>query len=519
MEVEMSRMAKAILGLLGAYLIAQIIFSLWWRMQLDAPVMLYLSFVKDNFGFVPYHDFFDMNMPGTYQAYSLIGHISGFQDLGFRIVDIFLIGSIITITYSWMKSLGRAVALSGGILFGLAYLRLGPDMSLQREFLALVLITIGLKVSSLTRLDTRVKNGFVGIIFGLTATIKPQAAIGLVPILALDIADTWARVKKERYGLLRPFVSCLIPYATGFIIPLLAMFAYLWSKMAMRDFVDIATNYWPIYANLQGAMGLGRLKYLLGHFMNLGGYQLWLAPGMIGIFVSLYGSSMIQAQKRRVILLVLLCIFYGIYPVFSGQFWFYHWILFLYFAIQLSALCLVSQDESASQGRRLFPIAVLLIAIVFSLYPTGVFLDQIRGLPLEPPKGGRVDEIAAYLKSNLKPGDLVQPLDWTGGAVHAMLISKAKLATPFLYDFHFYHNISNPYIQSLKKKFIESLKKSHPRFIIRIFAEDKPWSSGIDTTREFLALQELLDQEYWVVSQGKGYNIYEYHRQNRPDNK
>ncbi len=104
---------------------------------------------------------------------------------------------------------------------------------------------------------------------------------------------------------------------------------------------------------------------------------------------------------------------------------------------------------------------------------------------MPPPKDGRVDEIAAFLQSNFKPGDLVQPLDWTGGAVHAMLIARAQLATRFVYDFHFYHHISSPYIQGLRGQFIESMKETRPRFVIQITADDKPWVSGPDTTREF----------------------------------
>ncbi len=57
-----------------------------------------------------------MNMLGSYQVYALIGNISGFQDFGIRLVDIFILSMIGTITYSWMRSIGQAVALSGSIL-------------------------------------------------------------------------------------------------------------------------------------------------------------------------------------------------------------------------------------------------------------------------------------------------------------------------------------------------------------------------------------------------------------------
>ena len=124
------------------------------------------------------------------------------------------------------------------------------------------------------------------------------------------------------------------------------------------------------------------------------------------------------------------------------------------------------------------------------------------------PKGGRVDEIADWLKSRLLPGDTVQPLDWTGGSIHAMLLAEAKLATRFIYDCHFYHHISSTYTQKLRESFIEQLHETTPRFIIEISTR-KPWVSGIDTTREFPKLKDFLDDYYKIAFKGDGYLIYE----------
>lgn len=103
----------------------------------------------------------------------------------------------------------------------------------------------------------------------------------------------------------------------------------------------------------------------------------------------------------------------------------------------------------------------------------------------------------------------MQPLDWAGGAVHALLLSKARLATRFIYDFHFYHHVSNPYIQNLRREFVRDLEMRRPRFVVEIVGEDKPWVSGTDTTREFPALRSLLARDYRTACQGNGYVIYE----------
>jgi hypothetical protein len=513
MKDNIDKFNKILVGVLGIYLIAEIILSLQWRIQLDLPIMLYLSFLKDKFGYVPYRDFFDMNMPGAYEAYSLIGRISGYHDLGVRLVDIILIIIIILVTYFWMKKFGRVVALSGGILFGLTYLRLGPNMSLEREYISLVAIVVAVWVASLSRLNFVIRNGIVGILFGIAATIKPQAAIGFAPILIVETIDSWRNTKNEPRKFLRLLASRIAPIVIGFLIPLAVMFVYLWSTNALNGFINMATNYWPLYAGLNGVAqptaGVARLKYDVENLLKLGGNQLWLVPCLVGILFLFLGKKLLESQDRQLVLLILLAIAYSLYPIVSGQFWFYHWIIFVYFIIQLSSLCFIKQDISVSLIRKIVPIVAILSCVIVSLYPSRLFTDQLRGRPLKAPEDGRADEIARYLKANLKSDDLVQPLDWTGGAVQAMLISNARLATPYVYDFYFYHNVSSPYIQTQRERFIESMEQSHPRFIVQVDFDVRPMVSGNDTTYEFKELNKLLDRDYSVADQGKGFKIYE----------
>ncbi len=45
--------------------------------------MLYLAYLMDRFGCVPYRDLFDINAPGTYAIYQLLGPYFGYDDLPF----------------------------------------------------------------------------------------------------------------------------------------------------------------------------------------------------------------------------------------------------------------------------------------------------------------------------------------------------------------------------------------------------------------------------------------------------
>ena len=112
-------------------------------------------------------------------------------------------------------------------------------------------------------------------------------------------------------------------------------------------------------------------------------------------------------------------------------------------------------------------ITVVFLFIVFwAIQLPPDFIRQAMGEDPSPPRGGRVDKIAGFLKERLKPEDKVQALDVVDSASHAMLLSEAKAATPYLCDDIFYHNTSDPYMQSLRKRFIARLSEERPRFII-----------------------------------------------------
>ena len=120
-----------------------------------------------------------------------------------------------------------------------------------------------------------------------------------------------------------------------------------------------------------------------------------------------------------------------------------------------------------------------------------------------------IGKIAAFLQAaKLGPEDRLQPLDWTEGALHGMLLAEAVIATPYLYNYHFYHYISDPYIQLMRQRFMANLIQAPPRFIIETDDELRP--SGLDTTDSFPELEAFVQQHYAVAKTGKLYRIYEY---------
>lgn len=504
--------------ILSLALSVTILFSLKWRYMHDSPIMFYLASMMGSYGWVPYRDFFDMNMPGTYFAYTLLWRLFGISDIGVRVADLGLLAILFFSTWIWIKEFGKKAAWAGCVLWGLAYLRFGPAMSLQREYLVLVLIVLAIVVSMRVRsIGHWPKYLMVGLLFGLAFTIKPHSVIGL-PLLLIYEFLNWDRGEKERrFKVRNAAAGVFVPTLLGFGLPVLVAVLYLWMNGALASFYDILKNYLPLYLHLtkshETISGMKRYLYLMSEYRQLGGFAPWLAAAAMGSFVSLYHAKLRSEQKREVVLLMGFVACYSLYPLIAGQFWAYHWILFLYFVVQLSVLCLSSQIVSSRGGQNIFVTSVLVVTLIFGgLNFSPIILDQMRGGKWLAPKGGKVDEIVGFLRKNMRPEDTVQPLDWTGGAVHAMLISGSRLATHFVYDFHFYHHISNPYIGALRAKFIKQLDQSKPRFIIQFTGENKPWVSGEETSRAFVELQTLLDRNYEIALKGDGYIIYERSR-------
>jgi len=509
------KLILSFLIILSVVLFIVILFSLKWRYMHDSPIMFYLASLMGSYGYVPYREFFDMNMPGTYFAYYFLGRLFWFGDIGLRVTDLGLLAVIFISTWIWIKDFGKKAAWAGCVLWGLAYLRFGPAMSLQREYLVLVLIILGIVVSiRINALGNWPKCFIVGVLFGLAFTIKPHSAMGLPLLLIYEVLKRDEGEEEKRFNLRNATVGVLFPTILGFGLPVLMAVLYLWINGALASFFDIIKNYLPLYLSMtkshETINGMKRYLYLLSEYRQLGGFSPWLAAAAMGSFVSLYHSRLNSKQKREVVLLMGFVVCYSLYPLIAGQFWAYHWILFLYFIIQLSVLCFGDQISPSRGGQNIFITSILMVTLIFGgLNISPIVLDQLKGGKSLAPKGGRVDEIAGFLCKNARPEDTVQPLDWTGGAVHAMLISDARLATEFVYDFHFYHHVSNPYIRKLRTKFIEQLERAKPRFIIQITDENKPWVSGEDTNREFMELQSLLERDYEIVLEGDGYIIYE----------
>jgi len=487
-------------------------------MEHDTPLLHYAAFLMDKHGRVPYRDIFETSMPGTFAFHYVIGKLFGYGDDAFRYVDLTLLGALLIAAYKFMSRFGRQAAILAAVLLGLMYLSQGQTMSLQRDYIGIIPVAYALLCIP-ARMDTPIRLGrfaLVGLLFGISLLIKPHLSIALPVVFAALLAFRWKMQKKSMHD----FIKCAVVTGAALLAPLCIALVWLAANSALASFVDIVINYLPLHSAMTGGQrtifGLDRVLYLIWGTSILGGYGLLVLLSMLA-----YYHVVSQAGKDDAIHIWLACIAlctlaYAIYPVFAGKFWPYHYMPLVYFGSLSAGLCLYKNDSQPPtvlfrmQKTILVAALAITVSVQLPLYDFVSYLDfDLRaGREVHSPKNGRVDEIADWLKNNLRPGDTVQPLDWSGGSIHAMLLAKADLATHFMYDYHFYHHVSSPYIQGLRRTFISQLHDATPRFIIAVYT-NKPWVTGVDTTKEFPELSQFLYSCYTMAHQGDGYSILE----------
>lgn len=114
-------------------LTAIVVLSLQWRMVHDSPYIMYFAFLIDRLHFIPYRDFYDINLTGSYALDIVISKILDYTDFALHSADVAFFVLIAALTWVWQKRFGRKVAGVGIVLFGLNYFVYGPAMSFQRE--------------------------------------------------------------------------------------------------------------------------------------------------------------------------------------------------------------------------------------------------------------------------------------------------------------------------------------------------------------------------------------------------
>jgi hypothetical protein len=466
----------------------------------DVPAMMYVAMVVDRFHEVPYRQVIDLNPPGYYLIYAIVGRLSGYRDYGVRVVETVLLGILMVSTGLMLRGFGRGPALVAPIVFGICYLICNWTVSMQREYFIIVFLSLALALT-LNQSRTPVLSVAANALIGLCVTLKPQCAAVWFLFLAYNLSVTPANLK-DRLNVAGAFVA-------GAAIPLLAMVAYLVQERALGTFLTTIIHYWPIYGtlntNLVVMTGAQHWQFIAKSLFDACGFSQWIFPAVIGVAIALTRSQIGLVQRKQVLLLLSLTLFFFAYPAISGQFWAYHGLPFLYFAVVLSSVCFTQLAPGTINDLLSFAAIGALYYVLWTMAPT------VQGMqPVTTPTGGRPDEIASFLRGHLREGDTVQPMDWIdGGVLQAMMYADAKPATSCIGDAGFYFAVSNPFVIHLCADFMRQLTLAKPRFIIVVDPDVQHLPHGPDTRRTFPEFDSYLGSHYHVAQADNGYAIWE----------
>lgn len=484
---------------------AVLISSYGWRMEHDTPPLHYAAFLINEHGLVPYRDIFETSMPGTIAFHVLVTRLFGYSDLAFRLVDI---GSVVLLSLLSLRLIwpwGRLAAISTAVIFSAIYLGYGQSMSLQRDYLGVILIAASLNIVT-SRLNDNRRALLLGVLLGMAALIKPHLVVGAPVILWLAYRQTATKP---------PLLRSLLMLAAGGLLPLLAVGLWLGPAGALDELWALLWHYLPLYNQINGDFEIlepaAATAYRWQQIAGMGGFQLWLLGALAGCGLLLREKPEYRDWAIGLLLLILL---YLVYASMAGKFWAYHFMPFVYFCVLGSCLLLIPPENGGWTLRACAP-PLMVIALVFStinglhLYPLFIAGQLRSDRSIFPPKQGRVDRITAHLKTHAEPGDYAQALDTTGGAIHALLEAGLPLATPFIYNYHFYHHVSDPYISALRHRFMAALERQPPRFFVEITARNKPYVRGRTTRKSLPELEVFLSEHYRVLVQESDFQIYQ----------
>jgi hypothetical protein len=498
-----------VIGILALILIISILSSLEWPIVHDPAPMLYAGFLMDQYDMVPYRDFFEQNMVGTYWIYLIIGKVTGYTDIGFRILDLLLLLFISVNSWLIIRSFSRQAAWLSALLFPVVYLGYGLEMSMQREYLLLLPLTFAMVLLFNRRISFPVKSAIIALLFGLAATVKPHFIIGAIPIYIYLVLD-----KKE--GGNPDWKVWFSVFAWGLLfmsIPSIVVMIYLYLNSALNPFLEMVSNYLPLYSSLDhthhSINGLERFFYLLKNLTQVYDFIPLIIVAVFNMLFFIYQPD--SENRRKVFLIISMATSYLFYTALSGQFWNYHYLVFYYLlTLAVCTIVFCSQDSNGRAQKSLFFIRTMaLVLILLHAWLPQQVIHQLKHGEVISIKRKRVDEITAYLDLHARPGDLAQALGWVDGAAHALLNARLQTATPFFEDFFFYHHVSHPYIRGLRKKFINSFQENKPKFVIEITSEYRQTVSGPGTTDTFPELQNLLNMHYTIdLEKVNNFRIY-----------
>ena len=231
-----------LIGVLAACGAAYVVFTIHWQWMWDTQVMHYIVLALDR-GKVPYRDIYDINMPGAYLTEKWALAIFGPGDLGWRLYEYTLLGTLTAamIVIAW--PVDWLAGLFAGVLFTVQLGSYGPYQAAERDEVMTVLIFVAYAFL-FTAVRRRIPwlSVLFGLPIGIAILIKPTALpLALCLLLLLFFALRRRQINPWPY---------LLYSVAGLGIALAILLRFLLPHQAYESFFFILTQLVPYYSGL-----------------------------------------------------------------------------------------------------------------------------------------------------------------------------------------------------------------------------------------------------------------------------
>lgn len=228
--------------------------TIHWRWMHDESIMRYVNFLMAH-GKAPYRDIIDPNMPGSFFIDGWASRLFGAGDLGVRLYEFTLLGSLIAAMMVIAQPYDWFGGLFAGVLFLLIHACDGPLNAVERDEIMTVLIMVGYAFLFLALRQARpwLLMPF-GFLVGLAASLKPTAApLGLVLLAMVAVV-----LRKQKV----PAASYLSSGIGGLLAAFAVTVSFLIEKHVLGDFLAISKRLLPYYAAMGNLPQLDLLRNL-----------------------------------------------------------------------------------------------------------------------------------------------------------------------------------------------------------------------------------------------------------------
>ena len=219
-----------------------VVFTIHWQWMWDTPVMHYIVLLL-NHGKVPYKDIYDINMPGAYLTERWAIAVFGSSDLGWRLYEFTLLGSMTLAMIVIARSVDWLAGLFAGVLFALQVGSLGPWQAAERDEVMAVFIFIGYAfLFTAIRKSRPALMLAYGVAMGIAILIKPT----VLPLALCLLLFPFFVLRRQGKS---PAAHILFALA-GFAIALGILLDFLLPHRAFASFFYILHKLVPYYSSL-----------------------------------------------------------------------------------------------------------------------------------------------------------------------------------------------------------------------------------------------------------------------------